>query len=87
MGEGDDTNGKSDTETTIITSSKPQEERSTAAAAGGRRQSGASAKRKVVDYGKHKKSRPAPGAALALAKREQVAIVPSQGRRIKFDDD
>jgi hypothetical protein len=81
----DDTNGKSDTETTI-TSSKPQEERSTAAA-GARRRSGASAKRKVVDYGKHRKSRPAPGAALALAKREQVAIVPSQGRRIKFDDD
>jgi RNA recognition motif-containing protein len=33
-----------------------------------------------------RKSRPAPGAALALAKREQVAIVPSQGRRITFDD-
>ena len=33
-----------------------------------------------------RKSRPAPGAALALAKRERVAIVESQGRRITFDD-
>ncbi|KAH9179650.1 hypothetical protein EDB89DRAFT_500448 [Lactarius sanguifluus] len=46
------------------------------------RRSGASSK---VDRGT-RKARPAPGAALALAKREQVAIVPSQGRRIIFDD-
>ncbi|KAH9062654.1 hypothetical protein EDB87DRAFT_246544 [Lactarius vividus] len=46
------------------------------------RRSGASSK---VDKGT-RKARPAPGAALALAKREQVAIVPSQGRRITFDD-
>ncbi|KAF9472179.1 hypothetical protein BDN70DRAFT_868641 [Pholiota conissans] len=30
------------------------------------------------------KSRPKPGAALALAKRESVAIVPSQGQKITF---
>ncbi|KAF8961067.1 hypothetical protein BDZ97DRAFT_1703478 [Flammula alnicola] len=30
------------------------------------------------------KSRPKPGAALALAKRESVAIVPSEGRKITF---
>ncbi|KAH9077129.1 hypothetical protein EDB83DRAFT_2504390 [Lactarius deliciosus] len=46
------------------------------------RRSSASSK---VDRGT-RKARPAPGAALALAKREQVAIVPSQGRRIIFDD-
>ena len=32
-----------------------------------------------------KRHRPAPGAALALAKREQVGIVPSQGTKITFD--
>lgn len=76
---GDGTRGKSGVETTIITS--PQEERSAATGRG----NGASAKPKV-DHRRHK-SRIAPGAALALAKREQVAIVPSQGRRITFDDD
>lgn len=30
------------------------------------------------------KSRPKPGAALALAKRESAAIIPSQGRKITF---
>ena len=30
------------------------------------------------------KSRPKPGAALALAKRESAAIVPSQGQKITF---
>lgn len=30
------------------------------------------------------KSRPKPGAALALAQRESVAIVPSEGQKIKF---
>jgi hypothetical protein len=30
------------------------------------------------------KTRPKPGAALALAKRESVAIVPSQGQKITF---
>ena len=30
------------------------------------------------------KSRPKPGAALALAKRESVAILPSQGHKITF---
>ncbi|KAI0036788.1 hypothetical protein K488DRAFT_81776 [Vararia minispora EC-137] len=35
--------------------------------------------------GRSKHSRPTPGAALALAKREQIAIVPSQGTRITFD--
>jgi len=81
---GDTNHGKNDMETgTTITSSKSQEERSTATGWG----NGASAKPKPkVDHRRHK-SRPAPGAALAMAKREQVAIVPSQGRRIKFDDD
>ena len=32
-----------------------------------------------------KRPRATPGAALALAKREQVAIIPSQGTKIKFD--
>jgi RNA recognition motif-containing protein len=39
------------------------------------------------DHGvRHKgpKTRPKPGAALALAKRESVAIVPSQGKKITF---
>lgn len=30
------------------------------------------------------KRRPKPGAALALAQREKVAIVPSEGKKIKF---
>jgi RNA recognition motif-containing protein len=47
------------------------------------RRSGASRK---GDNGTKRKSRPAPGAALALAKRERVAIVASQGRKITFDD-
>lgn len=36
--------------------------------------------------GRHKgpRSRPKPGAALALAKRESIAIVPSQGQKITF---
>lgn len=29
--------------------------------------------------------RPRPGAALAMAKREQVGIVPGQGQKISFD--
>ncbi|KAI0268214.1 hypothetical protein BC834DRAFT_923290 [Gloeopeniophorella convolvens] len=32
------------------------------------------------------KPRPAPGAALAMARREQVAIVPSEGRKVRFED-
>jgi hypothetical protein len=41
----------------------------------------------VSDQGKEQnpKSRPKPGAALAQAKRETPAIVPSQGRRLSFD--
>ena len=76
----DGASGKRFTEA-ITTSAKPPEEKSTAIG----RRTGKSAKSKV-DHGKHK-SRLAPGAALALAKREQVAIVPSQGRRITFGDD
>jgi len=68
---------KSRPETTNLTSG-PRDEKSMDSG----RRSGATRK---VDNGT-RKSRPAPGAALALAKREQVAIVPSQGRRIKFDD-
>jgi hypothetical protein len=64
--------------TMTIKKSKPQEEEK------GRR-GGTFAKAKVTS-GTSRKSRPTPGAALALAKREQVAIVPSQGRRITFDD-
>jgi hypothetical protein len=63
----------------IATNPRPQEMESTTAG----RRSGANAE--VAR--KTRKSRTAPGAALALAKREQVAIVPSQGRRITFDDD
>ena len=39
-----------------------------------------------VDGIRHKgpKTRPKPGAALALAKRESVAIVPSEGKKITF---
>lgn len=65
-------------EATIFTSGPPRDEKSMDSG----RRSGAS---KKVDNGT-RKPRPAPGAALALAKREQVAIVPSQGRRITFDD-
>ena len=78
---GDGVHGKSDMETTITSLKSQEEGKSTAAS----RRNGASAK-PMVDHRRHK-SRPAPGAALALAKREQVAIVPSQGRRITFDDD
>jgi RNA recognition motif-containing protein len=73
------------TTTTTSTPSKAQKEKSTATD----RRSDRSAKPKVTNETrtrKSKSSRPAPGAALALAKREQVAIVPSQGRRITFDD-
>lgn len=38
----------------------------------------------VVDGGMEKKSRPKPGAALAGAKRETAAILPSQGKKIVF---
>ncbi|KAI0304041.1 hypothetical protein BC826DRAFT_1089300 [Russula brevipes] len=65
----------------IATNPRPQEKESTAAG----RRSGVSTNAEVAR--KTRKSRTAPGAALALAKREQVAIVPSQGRRITFDDD
>lgn len=34
--------------------------------------------------GKDGKARPRPGAALAMAKRENVAIVQSEGKKIKF---
>jgi hypothetical protein len=71
--------------TTTTTFSKAQKDGSTATD----RRSDTSAKSKLT-YGtrtrKSKSSRPAPGAALALAKRGQVAIVPSQGRRITFDE-
>jgi len=38
------------------------------------------------DSGRHKgpRTRPKPGAALALAKRESAAIIPSQGQKITF---
>lgn len=74
------------TTTTTTSPSKAQKEKGTAAD----RRSDTSARSKVTNgtrTRKSKPSRPAPGAALALAKREQVAIVPSQGRRITFDDD
>jgi RNA recognition motif-containing protein len=74
------------TATTTTTPSKAQNEKSTAAD----RRSDTSSKSKVTNgtrTWKSKPPRPTPGAALALAKREQVAIVPSQGRRITFDDD
>jgi len=75
---GDCANDKSHTATVMTTkNSTPPEERGIAPG----RRSDASAKAKVT-----RKPRPAPGAALALARREQVAIVPSQGRRITFDD-
>ena len=67
--------------TTVATKkSKPQEEKGKASDL----RSDAIGKAKVTS-GSTRKSRPTPGAALALAKREQVAIVPSQGRRITFD--
>jgi hypothetical protein len=34
--------------------------------------------------GKDGKARPRPGAALAMAKRENVGIVESEGKKIKF---
>ncbi len=69
---------------TTTTNSDPQKEKSTATG----RRNDTSTKSKVNNGTRtwKSKSRPAPGAALALAKREQVAIVPSQGRRITFDD-
>ena len=76
---GDNANEKANMTITAAPNSKPRNERSTAANGRG---SDTFAKSK----GHARKSRPAPGAALALAKREQVAIVPSQGRRITFDD-
>ncbi|KAN0132643.1 hypothetical protein V8E53_009659 [Lactarius tabidus] len=66
-------------ETTVSTSGPLDDEKSMDSG----RRSGASRK---VDNGTKRKSRPAPGAALALAKRESVAIVASQGRKITFDD-
>ena len=78
----DDGAGEKSGGAATTTNSKLQEEKGTAA---GRRR-GAYTKPKVDDH-RTRKSRPAPGAALALAKREQVAIVPSQGRRITFSDD
>jgi len=44
------------------------------------------AKSDKLDGARHKgpKTRPKPGAALALAKRESVAIVPSEGKKITF---
>ena len=66
-------------ETAVSTLGPPDEEKSMDS---GRRSGGAF--RTVVKGAR--KSRPAPGAALALAKRERVAIVASQGRKIIFDD-
>jgi hypothetical protein len=42
-------------------------------------------KRRINGPNKGPKYRKKPGAALASAQREFVAIVPSQGKRIKFD--
>lgn len=75
--------GSTTTTTTTTTPSKAQKEEMSTVAY---RRSDTSAKSKVTNGTRTRKSRPAPGAALALAKREQVAIVPSQGRRITFDD-
>jgi RNA recognition motif-containing protein len=69
--------------TTTITTTKNSKQQEAEGIAPGRR-NGAFAKAKVNSGAR--KPRPTPGAALALAKREQVAIVPSQGRRITFDD-
>lgn len=46
---------------------------------------GGQAARERAGKDRGKRHRPAPGAALALAKREQVGIVPSQGTKITFD--
>ena len=78
---GDEANEK-DTMATTTTNSKLEKEKSTVAGRG----NDTPARSKVNNGTRTRKSRPAPGAALALAKREQVAIVPSQGRRITFDD-
>lgn len=80
---GDETNEKGFMATTP-TNPELQKEKSTAAAGRG---NDTTSKSKVNNGTRIRKSRPAPGAALALARREQVAIVPSQGRRITFDDD
>ena len=42
-------------------------------------------KRWINGPDKGPKSRKKPGAALASARRESVAIIPSQGKKIKFD--
>lgn len=78
---GDEANEKDYTATTI-TNSKLEKEKRTVVGRG----NDTFAKSKGNNGMRTRKSRPAPGAALALAKREQVAIVPSQGRRITFDD-
>jgi hypothetical protein len=73
------------TTTTTTTTPSNAQEKGTAAD----RRSDTFTKSKVTNgtrTWKSKSSRPTPGAALALAKREQVAIVPSQGRRITFDE-
>jgi RNA recognition motif-containing protein len=83
---GDEANEKGSTTTTTTPSRAQEKEKSTTVD----RRSDRSAKSNVINgtrTWKSKSSRPAPGAALALAKREQVAIVPHQGRRITFDDD
>jgi hypothetical protein len=82
----DEVDEKGFTTTKTITTPSKAQEKSTATD----RRSDTYAKSKVTNgtrTRKSKSSRPTPGAALALAKREQVAIVPSQGRRITFDDD
>jgi len=83
----DEVNEKGSTTTTTTPSMAQKEKKSTAADRRG--DTSTNAKPKVTNGTRtrqSKSSRPAPGAALALAKREQVAIVPSQGRRITFDD-
>ena len=77
--EGNREEKKGHLETAVSTSGPRDEEKSMDS---GQRSGGAS--RTVVKGAR--KSRPAPGAALALAKRERVAIVASQGRKITFDD-
>lgn len=77
--EGNREEKKGRLETAVSTSGPRDEEKSMDS---GQRSGGAS--RTVVKGAR--KSRPAPGAALALAKRERVAIVASQGRKITFDD-
>jgi len=78
-----DEKGSTTTTTTTTTPSRAQKVKSTDA----ERRSDTSKIANGLRTRKSKSSRPTPGAALALAKREQVAIVPSQGRRITFDDD